>query len=391
MIPQLDQAPALDAPGVIRRRVMNGLLTFNLASDREPDFMTVDSLSGCEERRAPVSYDPAAGSSPSQLIQEILIPSLGSEAMAQCLLDDMAACWMGGELRPFVLALIGADSPVPSQILELMRLMHGQAHCTGVNQRLSALSSNPQRVAYILGQPHYQDPERRLFCMEGARRGVLSGGSGEIIRELVGGDVPGWVDEFAPNPTGGRKVFLFTTPSIPKLATADDAEGWATVLRPYAFRPAPVCSPPVSLPMLLAEEGSALLNRFIDGAMWRIWQRRDGLSPDTPPEMCELLDRMLCHRGCADVRAFITARVTRERGSTILCAKLFDTYAADRKASGQPAGSKDDFTKHALECMKRNFEAGISNSIEGGKGWRGVRLMPFRESNINPTEQDDPS
>lgn len=391
MIPQLDQAPALDAPGVIRRRVMNGLLAFDLASDREPDFIAGDSLSDCEERRAPVCYDPTAGSTPSRLLQELLIPSLGSESLAQCLLDDMAACWMGGELRPFVLALIGADSPVPSQILELMRLMHGQAHCIGVHQGLSGLPLNPQRLASFLGQPHCTDPERRLFWMDGARRGVLVGESGELIKALVGGGMPGWADESAPNPTGARKVFLFTSPSVAKIAAEDDAEDWATVLRPYVFRPAPVGSPPVSLPMLLAEESSALLNRFIDGAMWRIWQRRDGLSPDTPPEMCELLDRMLCHRGCADVRAFITARVTRERGATILCAKLFDTYAADRKAIGQPAGSKDDFTKRALECMKRNFEAGISNSIEGGKGWRGVRLMPFRESNINPTEQDDPS
>lgn len=398
--------------------VRNGLLCFHRESMEKPEFIpgespgdfarsrlllssvSVDSSTAhlasltpdeFEAHCAPVDYDPAAVSR-SAIFRECLVNSLGSEALADSLAADMGACLLGGGLQAMILGLVGQKCASKSLVVEVLRLLLGESRSRGVRPVLAGLPPNPAMASYFWKHEAYSDPAVRLFFMdtermpasrisdfkkEGKEYGVLQGGSGDLMKAFVGGGGI-WDDESAGNPTGGQKMFLFTAPYIPRISPTDDPSPWAAVLRPYLFRAYAGDMPPESAPSLLAREGSAILNLMIAGASRRIRQRREGLSPDTPPAMSELRDTMLM-RECP-VGAFIKARVTREKGESILCAELFDAYAAHREATGLPLGSKDDFTKRAVVCMKRNFEAGISNSIWGGKGWRGVRLTPVRKS-----------
>ena len=115
-------------PPLIHRPVMNGLLSFDLTSGELPSFRAGLCSSDRALHRAPVSYDPTAGAMPSRLMNELLIPSLGSAEMAEEFFDDFSAAWIGGGVRAFIFALIGASDSGKSQLVTILETLHGSPH-----------------------------------------------------------------------------------------------------------------------------------------------------------------------------------------------------------------------------------------------------------------------
>ena len=359
-------------PTLIQKPVANGLLCFDLASDSPPAFRAGLCPSDRALHRAPITYDPDAGTRPSRLIDELLIPALGSEEMAQEYLDDMSSCWIGGGLWPFVFALIGAADSGKSQLVEMMRLLHGLPHWRGLSARGVG---DKFGVSFISGPI-------LVVSFTDAKGNALTGDVGELVKGLTGGD---FKEDRGPHAQllvaiKGDKIFLLTSNTVPKIEIDDDAEAWQRRCRPYRFSSYTVERKiPDFGKVILREEGSQLLNRLIEGAVRRIKLRLDGKRPAMLPPMRELMDEIL-RRSCP-VSEFLESRVTSEAGCQVNRAELFGLFADWLHETKQRPWNRSDFNKRAAEVMKKAFGASLSNSLDGGggKGWRAVRHKSQQE------------
>lgn len=365
-----------ERPLVIHKQVANGLLSFDLGSDAPPAFKAGLCPSDRALHRAPVSYEPDEGSMPSRLMNELLIPSLGSEEMAEEFLDDLAAAWIGGGLWPFVFALIGAADSGKSQLAEMLRTLHGQPHWCA----LSARNVGDKFGASFLAGPI------RVVSFTDAKGNALTGEVGELVKGLTGGD---FKEDRGPHAQllvaiKGDKVFLLTSNAVPKVDIDDDSAAWERRLRPYRFNSYSVEKRIADFgQVLLREEGSKILNRLIEGARRRIRLRIDGKRPSMLPPMRDLMDEIL-RRSCS-VASYLETRITSERGHQVNRAELFGMFGDWLRERNQRPWTREDFNKRAAEVMKRAFSASLSNSVEGGgKGWRGVRYKTQQEQ-----ESDD--
>lgn len=360
-----------DHSNMIRKPVANGLLSFDLSSDSLPSFRPGLCPLDRALHRAPITYDPEAGANPVRLINELLIPSLGSEEMAQEFLDDVAACWIGGGLWPFVFALIGAADSGKSQLVEMMRMLHGQPHWCALSARNLGDKFGSSFLAGSI----------RVVSFTDAKGSALTGEVGELVKGLTGGD---YKQDRAPHAQllstiKGDKIFLLTSNSVPKVDLDDDSAAWERRIRPFRFSSYHVEKRIADFgQLLLREEGSQILNRLIDGARRRICLRIDGKRPSMLPSMRELMDEIL-RRSCP-VATFIDARVTAERRHQINRGDLFAMFDDYLRNQHERRWSRDEFSKRSVEVMKRSFGASLSNSVDGGgRGWRGVRYKTEQE------------
>ena len=352
-------------PTVIHKPVANGLLSFDLASDAPPSFRPGLCPSDRALHRAPVHFDPLAGSVPSRWLNELLVPSLGSEEMAEEFIDDFSAAWLGGSLWPFVFILVGAADSGKSQNVEMLRTLHGSPHWCA----LSAKNAGDK-----FGSSFFTGPVRCISFTD-AKNNALTGELGELTKKLTGGDV---IEDRGPHASllttiVGDKVFLLTSNAVPRVDLEDDAEAWLRRCRPHRFNAYPVEKRIADFGhVLLREEGSIILNRLIEGARRRIRLRIEGKRPSMLPPMKEIMDEIL-RRSCL-CASYLEARVTTERGNQINRSELFGMFSDFLRERNQRLWSREDFNKRASEVLKRTFGASLSNSIEGGgKGWRGVR------------------
>jgi hypothetical protein len=358
-------------PSVIHKPVANGLLSFDLESDESPAFRAGLFPSDRALHRAPVIYDPAAGAVPERLINELLVPALGNKEMSGEFLDDFATAWLGGGLWPFCFILIGAADSGKSQLVEMLRLLHGQPHWVALSAR---------NVGDKFGSSFLAGPVR-VVSFTDAKGNALTGEVGELVKGLTGGD---FKEDRGPHAQllvaiKGDKIFLLTSNSCPKVDLDDDSAAWERRIRAYRFHSYPVEKRIADFAqVLLRAEGSALLNRLIEGARRRIRLRLDGKRPAMLPQMRELLDEIL-RRSCP-IASFCEPRLTPERGHQINRAELYSMFCDWlRERNGRP-WNREDFNKRAAEVLKRAFGASLSNSVEGGgKGWRGVRWLSHEE------------
>lgn len=358
-------------PGVIHKPLENGRLVFDLRTDEPPAFREGFCPSDRALHRAPVSYDPKAGAEPSRLVNELLVPSLGSVEMAQEFLDDLSSCWIGGGLFPFVFALIGAADSGKSQLVEMMRLLHGQPHWCALSAR---------NVGDKFGSSFLAGPVR-VVSFTDAKGNALTGEVGELVKGLTGGD---YKEDRGPHAqllvaVKGDKIFLLTSNSVPKVDIDDDSAAWERRIRPFRFESYPVERRVADFgQVLLREEGSQILNRLIEGARRRIRLRIAGKRPAMLPPMRELMDEIL-RRSCP-VASYLETRIAAERGHQINRSELFAMFCDWMRERSQRPWLREDFNKRAAEVMKRAFGASLSNSVEGGgKGWRGVRYKSEQE------------
>ncbi|MGL5018979.1 MAG: hypothetical protein ACRDBP_12660, partial [Luteolibacter sp.] len=258
--------------------------------------------------RAPVFYDPAAGSIPSRWLNELLIPSLGSAEMADEFIDDFAAAWVGGSLEPFVFLLIGAADSGKSQLAEMLRALHGQPHWCALSAR---------NVGDKFGSSFLAGPVR-VVSFTDAKGNALTGEVGELVKSTTGGD---YREDRGPHAQllvaiQGDKIFLMTSNSCPKVDLDDDVAAWERRLRPHRFNCYPVEKRiPDFGKVLLREEGPIILNRLIDGARRRIRLQLDGKRPSMLPQMKELMDEIL-RRSCL-CASYCESRITAEHGCQI--------------------------------------------------------------------------
>lgn len=360
-----------ERPSAIHKPVSNGLLSFDLTSDVPPSFRAGLCPSDRALHRAPVSYDPAAGAVPPRLLNELLIPSLGSAEMAEEFLDDLAAAWIGGGLWPFVFALIGAADSGKSQLAEMLRTLHGQPHWCALSAR---------NVGDKFGSSFLAGPVR-VVSFTDAKGSALTGEVGELVKGLTGGD---FKEDRGPHAQllvaiKGDKVFLITSNAVPKVEIDDDSAAWERRLRAYRFNSYHVEKRIADFGQLLfREEGSQILNRLIEGARRRIRLRLDGKRPSMLPPMRELMDEIL--RKSCPVASYIETRFAAERGSQVNRGELFSNFNDCLRSANRPLWTREDFNRRAMEVMKRAFGASLSNSVEGGgKGWRGVRQLSDQE------------
>ena len=365
-----------DRPMMIHKPVENGLLSFDLATGEAPAFRSGLCPSDRALHRSPVIYDPEAGSVPTRLLNELLIPSLGCEAMAEEFLDDLASAWLGGGLWPFVFALIGAADSGKSQLVEMLRTLHGQPHWCALSAK---------NVGDKFGSSFLSGPVR-VVSFTDAKGNALAGEVGELVKGLTGGD---YKEDRGPHAQllvaiKGDKVFLLTSNSTPKIEIDDDSAAWERRIRPYRFHSYPVEKRIADFgQVLLRNEGAIILNRLIEGACRRIRLRIDGKRPDMKPPMRELMDEIL-RRSCP-VASYLETRIISERKGQVNRAELFGMFGDWLRERNQRPWTREDFNKRAAEVMKRAFSASHSNSIQGGgRGWRGVRHKTQQEQ-----ENDD--
>lgn len=358
----------------IRLAVQNGLLTFDLSNSGSFNFRP--GLSPCDRvlHRAPIIYDKTAGEKPNRLLNELLIPALGSEELAEHFLDDFAAAWIGGSLWPFVFTLVGAADSGKSQVVEMLRTLQGRPHWVA----LSARGVGEKFGASFLAGPI------KVISFTDAKGNALTGEVGELVKGLTGGD---FKEDRGPHAQllvsiRGDKIFLLTSNSCPKVDLDDDAEAWLRRLRPYRFNSYSVEKRIADFgQVLLREEGSVILNRLLAGILRRISLRLEGKRPEMPLPMKDLVDEIL-RRSCP-VASCLEAAVVVERGHQINRGELFSIFGDWLRERHQKPWSREDFNKRSAEVMKRAFGASLSNSVEGGgKGWRGVRYK-------TPQERDD--
>jgi len=357
-------------PGVVHRPVANGLLSFDLSVDKPPLFRAGLCPSDRALHRAPVSYDPAAGSVPSRLLNELLIPSLGgSEETANEFLDDMAGAWIGGDLWPFVFALIGAADSGKSQLVEILRALHGKPHWCALSAKNI---SDKFGVSFLTGPV-------LVVSFTDAKSDALTGEIGGLIKSLTGSD---YVQDRGPHAQllvsiSGNKVFLLTSNGVPRISLEDDSAAWERRLRAYRFNAYPVEKRIADFGrVLLMEEGSIILNRLIDGARRRIALRLAGQRPAVRAPMKEIVSDIL-RRSC-DVATYLESNIIAEDGN-ILRSESFSQFSDWIRVSNKRPWSKEDFCKRAGEVMIRAYGAPLSNSLPGGKGWRGVRWLNSTE------------
>lgn len=352
-------------PTVIHKPVENGLLSFDLASDAPPSFRPGLCPSDRALHRAPVRYDPAAGSVPSRWLNELLIPSLSSAEMAEEFLDDFAAAWVGGSLWPFVFILVGAADSGKSQNVEMLRTLVGTPHWCA----LSAKNAGDK-----FGSSFFAGPVRCISFTD-AKNNALTGELGETVKKLTGGDV---IEDRGPHAAllttiVGDKVFLLTANAVPRVDLDDDADAWLRRGRPHRFSSYQVEKRIADFgQVLLRAEGSIILNRLVEGARRRIRLRLDGKRPTMLPPMKELMDEIL-RRSCL-CASYCESRITTEHGSQINRAELFSLFSDFLRERNQRPWAREDFNRRSAEIMKRAFGAAVSNSLEGGKGWRSVRF-----------------
>ena len=356
-----------ERPVSIHKPVANGLLSFDLGSDAQPDFRAGLCPSDRALHRAPVFYDPDAGALPVRLMNELLIPSLGSEEMAEEFLDDLAAAWIGGGLWPFVFALIGAADSGKSQLAEMLRTLHGQPHWCALSAR---------NVGDKFGSSFLTGPVR-VVSFTDAKGNALTGEVGETVKGLTGGD---FKEDRGPHAQllvaiKGDKVFLLTSNAVPKVDIDDDSAAWERRIRPYRFNSYQVEKRIADFgQVLLREEGTQILNRLIEGGRKRIRLRIEGKRPSMQAPMRELMDEIL-RRSCP-VASYLETRIASDRGHQINRAELFGMFGDWLRERNQRPWTREDFNKRAAEVMKRAFSASLSNSVDGGgKGWRGVRWL----------------
>lgn len=357
-------------PGTISRAVANGKLTFDL-SDGSVRFSTGLSPADRALHRAPVAYAPGAGDKPGRLVEELLLPAFGGgEEMVEIFLDDLASAWLGGGLHPFVLYLIGASDTGKSQLVEILRLLHGGAHWRALR---------PRETAEKFGLSFLAGPVR-VVSFADTKGAALIGEMSALLKAATGGDV---VEDRPPHgqllvAVPGDKVFVITSNAVPKIELEDDSEAWARRLRPWRFSSYPVARRvPNFGAAILREEGSALLNRLIEGARRRIHLMLDGQRPPVPAKMAEVMGETL-RKSCA-VTDFITGRCAVCKGSHVLRIDLWNRFTDHTRGNGNRPLGKTDFNERAAAAMKRIFSAPISNSLDGGKGWRGVKFRPTEE------------
>lgn len=360
----------------IHRPVANGMLSFDLCSDKPPSFRPGLCPSDRALHRAPVVYDPQAGDVPTRLLRELLVPSLGDESVAQDFLDDMAVAFLGGGLSPFLFALIGDADTGKSQCVEMLRLLCGQPQWFAMSAR-----SFGEKFAISFLAPH-----KAIISFTDAPGDALTGGIGATIKALTGGDL---IQDRAPFgqllvSVKGDKTFILTSNAVPKIEIDDDSAAWERRIRCYKFSAHHVEKRVVNFAQtLLRSEGSALLNRLIAGARRRIALRVEGKRPEMLPQMRELLNEIL-RRSCP-VASFVQAKITPERGHQILRADLFSMFEDWLRERNHRPWSREDFHRRAAEVMKREHGLSLSNSVDGGgRGWRGCRLKtPFEIQNAD--------
>lgn len=358
-------------PTVIQKPVKNGVLSFNLAADEPPLFRAGLCPSDRALHRAPVSYDPSAGAIPARLMNELLIPALGSDEMGEEFMDDLASAWIGGDLWPFVLGLIGAADSGKSQLVEILRALHGQPHWCALSAKTVSEKFGP---AFLSGPI-------RVVSFADTKGSALTGDVGDLVKCLTGGD---FLEDRGPHaqllvPIKGTKIFVLTANSCPKVSLDDDAAAWERRLRVHKFTAHPVENRiPDFGQTLLRDEGSQILNRLVEGALRRIRLRLAGKRPEMKQPMRDLINEIL-RRSCA-VASYIEPRLIHERGYQINRAELFSMFSDWLKERGWRPWSKEDFYKRSGEVLQRAFGASLSNSLDGGgKGWRSVRFKTTAE------------
>jgi len=331
-------------PTVIHKPVLNGILSFDLESDSPPSFRAGLCPSDRALHRAPVIY-------------------------------DSAAAWVGGELWPFVFTLIGAADSGKSQLVEMLRVLHGHPHWCAI----SARNAGDKFGSSFLSGPV------RVVSFTDAKGNALTGEVGELVKGLTGGD---YKEDRGPHAQllvaiKGDKIFVLTSNSCPKVDLDDDSAAWERRLRPYRFHSYPVEKRIADFgTKLLRDEGSIILNRMIEGARRRIRLRIDGKRPEKLPPMKELMDEIL-RRSCP-VASYLQSHITLERGKQVSRAELFSMFCDCMRERNWRPWNREDFNKRAAEVMTRTFGAALSNSVGGGKGWRGVRVKTIPEQ-----ENDD--
>lgn len=352
-------------PVEIARPLKNGLLTFSLLRDEPPTFKPTISPSDRALCRVPVEYDPSAGNVPSRLLEKLLIPSLGSREIAEDFLDDLAGSWLGGGLWPFVFALCGDADTGKSQLVELIRILVGLEHCRSLTSREISEKFGLSFLSGAISTVIFND----------APESALGGETGSLVKALTGSDPLESRGVFASMPVmiKGEKVFVISSNSVPKIDLNDDVAAWDRRVRPYFFRKYHVENIiPNFAAYLLKAEGATILNRLVEGARRRIRLSLDGKRPAMLPPMEELMSEILC-RSCP-VASYLEARITSESGHQILRSDLYSMFRDTLRDRDRDEWPAKKFNKRAEEVMKRTFGALLSNSISGGKGWRGVRL-----------------
>ena len=122
----------------------------------------------------------------------------------------------------------------------------------------------------------------------------------------------------------------------------------------------------------MREEGSIILNRLIEGARRRIRLRLEGKRPSMLPPMKEVLDEIL-RRSCL-CASYCESRIIAEHGCQINRADLFSMFSDSLRERNHRPWTREDFNRRSAEVMKRAFGSPVSNSLEGGKGFRSVRF-----------------
>lgn len=248
----------------------------------------------------------------------------------------------------------------------MLRLLHGKPHWCALSSR---------SVSDKFGSSFLSGPVR-VVSFTDAKGTALTGDTGALIKALTGGDV---VEDRGPHAQllvsiPGDKVFVLVSNSPPKIDFEEDVDAWVRRVRPYRFQSYHVeRRVPDFAKVLLRDEGSAILNRLIEGARRRMQLMIAGKRPEMKPPMVDVLNEIL-NRSCA-VSEFCESRIVAERGGQVNRTEFYNLFTdwQIKERGGRVTMARDEFNKRAEDALRRKFGASLSHSCEGGKGWRGLR------------------
>jgi putative DNA primase/helicase len=346
-----------DANEVFLAHMTNGVLVLNnnglILRPFSPDYYS--------RFQCPVVYNEKA-KAPEFLA--MLEGRLENEADDALVLQYAGQCLTGYNMTKRILILDGDQDSGKTTFMKLIGGVVGEDNTSQL--RTEHLSERFELNRYA-GKP--------LLYGTDVANDFLSTNQAEKLKSMVGGD---WLESEAKHRNKGQRIrgnFNIIIGTNNRLSPPSDTHvgAWRTRFLCVPFK----ASKPFTKiadydKLLLQKEGSGIFNLMLNGLLdLRQELKKSGGYRLTAVQQ-RRIDDLLAE--AESVRHFVLECIERSEGESVKSedlVEIYGEYCADKGWEPKPPQS---FYKQLRQEMLRNHHAALSNSLIGGRGYRGIRL-----------------